>query len=64
MLLCLPLACCDVHPGFGLNYIQELGVEEHRNVLDKTSVEPHNKIKVASEYTMHILKTTGREGVA
>ena len=33
-------------------------------MLDKPSVEPHDKIKVASKPVMHILKSTGREGVA
>ena len=28
VLLCLPVVCGDVHPGFGMNYIQDLGVEE------------------------------------
>ena len=33
-------------------------------MLDKPSVEPHNKIGVAGEFAMHILKSSGREGVA
>ena len=33
-------------------------------MLDKPSVEPHNKISVDGEPAMHILKSTGREGVA
>ena len=33
-------------------------------MLDKPSVEPYNKIRVASEPTMYILKSTKREGVA
>ena len=32
-------------------------------MLDKPGVEPHNKIRVAGESTLHILKRTGREGV-
>ena len=32
-------------------------------MLDKPSVEPHNKIRVAGDPTMHILKSIGREGV-
>ena len=32
--------------------------------VDKPSVEPHDKIRVAGKPTMHILKRTGREGVA
>ena len=64
MLLFLPLVCCDVHPSLGLNYMQDLGVEETCNVLDKTSVELHNKIRVLSESTLHILKSTRREGVS
>ena len=39
MLLCIPMVRCDVHPGLGLNYMQDLGVEEMRNGLDKPSVE-------------------------
>ena len=31
-------------------------------MLDKPSVEPHNKIKVDGESALHILKSTGREG--
>ena len=61
MLLCLH---CVVHPGLGLNYMQYLGVEDMYNVLDKPSVEPHNNIRVAGEYALHILKRTGREGVS
>ena len=33
-------------------------------MLDKPSVEPHNKIRVACEFSLHILKSTGREGVS
>ena len=33
-------------------------------MLDKPSVEPHDKIRVASKPAMHILKSIGREGVA
>ena len=33
-------------------------------MLEKPSVEPQNKIRVAGKPTMHILKSTGREGVA
>ena len=33
-------------------------------MLDKTRVKPHDKIRVAGKTTMHILKSTGREGVA
>ena len=33
-------------------------------MLDKPGVEPHNKIRVASESALHTLKRTGREGVA
>ena len=32
-------------------------------MLDKPSVEPHDKIRVAGKTSMHILKSTGREGV-
>ena len=37
---------------------------ETYNALDKPGVEPHSKIRVAGEPAMHILKSTGREGVA
>ena len=33
-------------------------------MLDKPSVEPHDKMRVAGKPAMHILKSTGREGVA
>ena len=33
-------------------------------MLDKPSVEPHDKIRVADKPAMHILKSTRREGVA
>ena len=33
-------------------------------MLEKPSVEPHDKIRVAGKPTMHILKSIGREGVA
>ena len=33
-------------------------------MLVKPSVEPHNKIRVAGESALHILKSTRREGVA
>ena len=33
-------------------------------MLDKSSVEPHNKIRLAGEPAMLILKIIGREGVA
>ena len=33
-------------------------------MLDKPSVETHNKIRVAGESDLHILKSPGREGVA
>ena len=56
--------CCVVHPGLGLNYVQYLGMGETQSVLDKPSVEPHNKIRVVGEPAMHILKSTGREGIA
>ena len=53
-----------MHPGLGINCMQYLGVEEMRNGLDKPSVKPHNKIRVAGKSALHILKSTGREGVA
>ena len=33
-------------------------------MLDKPSVEPHDKTRVAGKPAMHILKSTRREGVA
>ena len=33
-------------------------------MLDKPIVEPHDKIRVVGKPPMHILKSTGREGVA
>ena len=39
-------------------------MEETYNVLDKPSVEPHNKIRVVGDSSLHILKSIGREGVA
>ena len=33
-------------------------------MFDKPGVEPHNKIRVVGEPALHILKSTGREGVA
>ena len=33
-------------------------------MFDKLGVEPHNKIRVDGESNLHILKRTGREGVA
>ena len=33
-------------------------------MLEKPSVEPHNKIRVVGKPTMNILKSTGREGVS
>ena len=44
MLLGLPVICYDVHPGLGLNCMQDLGVEETRNGIDKPSAE-RNLIK-------------------
>ena len=39
MLLCLSVVCCYVHLGLGLNCMQDLGVEEMPNGLDKPSEE-------------------------
>ena len=33
-------------------------------MLDKPSVEPHNKIRVVGESALHNLKSTRREGVS
>ena len=59
-----PYGCCVVHPGSGLSYVQHLGMGETYKGLDKPSVEPHDKIRVAGKPARHILKSTGREGVA
>ena len=59
-----PCGCCVVHPGSVLSYIQDLGMGETQKVLDKPSVEPRNKIRVVGKPSMHILKSTGREGVS
>ena len=39
MLLCLLVVCCDVHPGLGMKCMQDLGVEEMPNGIDKPSAE-------------------------
>ena len=39
VLLCLHCGYCDVHPGLGLNCMQDLGVEDTSNWLDKPSEE-------------------------
>ena len=59
-----PCGCCVVHPGSGLSYVQDLGMGETYNVLDKPSVGPHDKIRVAGKPAMHILKSIRREGVS
>ena len=33
-------------------------------MLDKPSVEPHNRIRAAGKSALHVLKSTKREGVA
>ena len=53
-----------MYPGFGSECTQDLGVEEMRNKLDKPSVEPHSKIRVAGKSALHILKSIRREGIA
>ena len=53
-----------MHPSSGLNYVQDLEMGEKYNVFDKPGVEPHNKIRMVGKPAMHILKSTGREGVA
>ena len=53
-----------MYPGSGLNYVQDLGMGETSNVLDKPSVVHYNKIRVAGQPAMHILKSIGREGVS
>ena len=39
VLLCLLVVCCDVCPGLSSNSMQDLGVEEMPNLLDKPSEE-------------------------
>ena len=63
-MLSLPMVCCDCAPWFRYELYAILRSEDIYNVLDKPIVEPHNKIRVAGEYFMHILKRNGREGVA
>ena len=60
------MVCCDVHPVLGLNYMQDLGVEEMPNGIDKPSVERKltKKIRVVGESSMHALKRARREGIA
>ena len=37
VLLSTLVVCCDVFPGLGLNSMQDLGVEETSNGIDKPS---------------------------
>ena len=64
--MCLLVVCCYVCPGLGLNSMRDLGVEETLNEIDKPSEERSltQKIRVVGEYSMHTLKSTGREGIA
>ena len=39
VLLWLLMVCCDVHLGLGMNCMQDLGVEETLNGIDKPSEE-------------------------
>ena len=39
ILLCLLVVCCYVCSSLGLNYMQDLGVEETLNWIDKPSGE-------------------------
>ena len=39
LLFCILVVCCDVYPGLGLNYMEDLGVEETLNGLVKPSEE-------------------------
>ena len=52
-----------VHPLFGLKY---LGLEEAQNWIDKPSEERNltYKSRGARKYSMHTLKSIGREGMA
>ena len=43
VLLCILVVCCDAYLGLGLNSMQELGVEETSNGLDKPSEERNLK---------------------
>ena len=43
MFLCLLVVSCDVHPGFDLNCIQDLGVEDMSNGIGKPSAERNLK---------------------
>ena len=52
-----------MHPDSSLSYVQDSRMGETWNVLDKPSMEHHDKIRVAGKPAMHILKSTGREGV-
>ena len=56
---------CVVYPGLGLNYMQDLGVEETSNGLGKFSEERTltKNIRVVGESSMHTLKRTGKEGI-
>ena len=59
------MVCCDVHHGLGLNCMQDLGVEEMLNGIDKPRAEePHEKVRVASKYSLDSLKRTRRKGIA
>ena len=52
VLLCLLVVCCDVHPGLGMNWMQDLGVEETSNGLDKPSAE--RKLTKRSEWMVNL----------
>ena len=43
------VVCCDVYPSLGMNCMQELGVEEAQNWLDKPS-EERNVTKISRGY--------------
>ena len=66
MLLCLLLVSFYVCPGLGLNYMQDLGVEDTSKDLDKLSAERNltKKMRVTGESSMQTLKSTGREGIS
>ena len=59
------MVCCYVCPGLGLNSMQDLGLEDTLNGLDKHSVERNltKKIRVVGESSMHTLKSSVMEDI-
>ena len=62
----LPCGLLLCVPWLGLKGMQYLGVVETSNGLEKPSAETNltKKIRVVGESTMHILKSTRREGIS